>query len=241
MGFNRLLKTGALLFLTLLISASTYAGNEGAHGGAGVVCRPSPLNRYNGFYMLDYVIMRGGPGTRVWPYPNEFAQMTDANQILNWIAANLQFKLPDLAWNLAQFRMMAFTNYFGATVRWVPTTALYQTWDQGLGEQPWRSLEEYNFKSLTLPANCSYYEIYQVATKYQASGYVVFGYVPSLLYQLAAAGPEQISFLMIHEWLRNYSDDAEVIRRANRVLHSTAIVELSSDDLRKLLHEIGLF
>ena len=64
-------------FVAITIATPVYAaiGNEGAHGGTvSVFCRPSPLNNFNGLYMLDFIVlMRGQNSLGSFPYPCEFA------------------------------------------------------------------------------------------------------------------------------------------------------------------------
>jgi hypothetical protein len=225
----------------ILICRGGFGGNEGAHGGAGIYCTQAAANDLNGFYMLDYVIMRGGPGDHDWPYPAAFTSMTDYNQVLDWILAGIHDKLPVLAADLRDFRSTVFTNIPGNPPRWIPRLHLPRIWDQGLGLQPWESDEEVNFPSRSLPLNCKFRDIVQTAVKYRAGRYVAFAYVPALVDQLGDTGPVQVSYLIVHEWLRNYTNDAEVIRRANRLLHSTAITSLNQSQLRQMLREIGLF
>jgi hypothetical protein len=239
---RRYLSMGLVLFAGLgpELSFATL-GNEGAHGGAGIYCYSSPLNKFNGFYLLDFVIMRGGNASNSWPYPCEFALMTDRRQILNYIETRMRKKLPRLAADLHEFRRYTFLDNPSAPVRWIPKSTLPRIWDQGLGKRPWQSQEEVNFPSLGLPQNCMFDDIVQVAAKYYDGDKTAIAYVPELVSRLNNSGPLQLSYLIIHEWLRSYTNDAEVIRRANRLLHSTALDELSPEQLRELLREIGLF
>jgi hypothetical protein len=231
----------ASLFFLQAEAATTTLGNEGAHGGAGVSCSASNYNNFDGFYMLDYVLMRGGEGTGVYPYPDAFAEMSEYNQILDWIYNNIVSKLPVFANDFSEFRRYIFTDDLNSPIRWYPQRRLPRIWDQGLGRRRWQSEEEINFRSRALPTNCPFRMIVQTAVKYRSDdGDVSFGYVPRLVNLLAASGPLQVSFLVVHEWLRSYTNDAEPIRRANRLFHSTAIVELDQQQLRDLLHEIGI-
>jgi hypothetical protein len=119
---------------------------------------------------------------------------------------------------------------------------LPRIWDQGLGRRPWRAQYEVNFQSRNLPPNCRFADITQVAAKWVAYDLSeVFLYVPELVTRLERTGPLQVSHLIVHEWLRSYTNNAETIRRSSRLLHSEAVRQLSQAELRLMLRNFGLF
>ena len=167
--------------------------------------------------------------------------MTSSKQVLDSIEMRMRQKLPRLADSLHEFRRYTFTNNPNSPMRWIPRSSLNRVWDQGLGERQWiKAQYEANFRSLGLPPNCAFRDIVQVAVKYYAGDTTVFAYVPELVAQMNESGPMQVSYLIIHEWLRRYTNDAELIRRVNRLLHSTALDELNQPQLRRLLRQILL-
>lgn len=58
--------------------------------------------------------------------------------------------------------------------------------------------------------------------------------------RLRKEAPLQFSFVMVHAWLRDLTDDVSVIRRTNRFLHSRALEKYAASDLRVALRHIGL-
>lgn len=52
--------------------------------------------------------------------------------------------------------------------------------------------------------------------------------------------PYQFSFLMMHEWLRNFTQDAATIRKLNWFLHSKEADEMSPEQFAARLIELGI-
>ncbi|NRA67458.1 MAG: hypothetical protein HRU19_23450 [Pseudobacteriovorax sp.] len=66
----------------------------------------------------------------------------------------------------------------------------------------------------------------------------VFRYDQEILSELRR-NPIQYSFLLVHEWLWKYSDNAVVLRDLNSFLHSTEFFQLDESDVRLVLRNLG--
>jgi hypothetical protein len=67
---------------------------------------------------------------------------------------------------------------------------------------------------------------------------VIFYYDPSLMGALYGT---QVTYLLLHEWLWNYSDDLNVIIRANYLLHSIWIEKASSKEVLRKFKNLGIY
>jgi hypothetical protein len=230
---------GALLFVSS--ARADNLGNDVGGGGDGIYCTRSGYNPLNGFYMLDYVLMRDpGFGERRWPISPDFDSMHDYHEVLNWIQTHLDQKLPRLGPHFREYRASLFVDNQGAKRIWKPFPYLDRLYDQGLDRQWFEQPNEIAFPSMRLPGNSRAEDILQLAILFKKEdGSYLYAYVPDLVKRLATQSPVQVSFLIVHEWLRDFTNDAIVIRRVNRILHTTAMDEKTPGQLRRLLRSIG--
>jgi hypothetical protein len=99
-----------------------------------------------------------------------------------------------------------------------------------------------------LPENCrgpnGQAQIIQAVVR-QPSGFtgmpnkIVFGYQPKVLKEMHERAPLQLSFLLVHEWLWEFSQNVQVNRRVNRFLHSVEFQEMSRDQILSTLRAMG--
>ncbi len=114
----------------------------------------------------------------------------------------------------------------------------------------WRAnvlgLNNVDEKDVHIPAWCrsstGSIAVYQAIVRrtLTTSNQIIFEYDADLLLKLEKSDAVQISFLMIHEWLWNFSADINQIRKANYILHSTLLSTLSPAGTALELNKIGL-
>ncbi len=71
-------------------------------------------------------------------------------------------------------------------------------------------------------------------------GYLVYKFVPKVLDSLEVNDPLQLSYLYIHEWLWDISNNEDRNRRINHLLHSEKGDVASTGEVRKQLKGMGL-
>ncbi len=71
-------------------------------------------------------------------------------------------------------------------------------------------------------------------------GYLVYKFVPKVLDSLEVNDPLQLSYLYIHEWLWDISNNEDRNRRINHLLHSEKADDASAGELREQLKGMGL-
>jgi hypothetical protein len=69
---------------------------------------------------------------------------------------------------------------------------------------------------------------------------VVHKYVKDKILEVAKANPIQISFLLVHEWLWNLSDNVHRNRMIDHFFHSMDFETMSPDDVERYLVSLGL-
>ncbi|HEY8269762.1 MAG TPA: hypothetical protein VIG33_02660, partial [Pseudobdellovibrionaceae bacterium] len=148
----------------------------------------------------------------------------------------LQDKAPTLAPYFKDFRDLVFNTDYSKTKVWESTPF-------GLVE-----LDDQNITSL-IPENCKKEGktqlIQAVIREFQSFsgadiGHIIYKFDPKIVDSLDKKSPLQLSFLMVHEWLWDLSQNVDRNRRINRFLHSREIESMSSEKVIKTLQGMGL-
>ncbi len=69
---------------------------------------------------------------------------------------------------------------------------------------------------------------------------IIFAFNPIILSQMAEGHPIQLSFLLVHEWLWNFTSSFEQNRRVDFILHSVAFDKLSPAEAASLMLKNGI-
>ena len=218
------------LILLLTHSVSWAGGFTVNNGGDAVVCQPAPmLNQLNGFYSLDFMALFRADMPPV--------QVRSVAESLHRIEKLLHEKLPELAPSFSEFVGTLFneTQYFQPRI-W--EKAAYGLVD----------LKDENFVSI-VPSNClqdGHLMIVQAVIRQDPSALglpknkVLYRYVPEVIKNLIKTNPLQLSFLLVHEWLWDFSDNVERNRRINYLLHSKNLELWSREEWISALQNLGL-
>jgi len=219
-----------ILFLLATLSLYSYAGGgqDVGSGGDTVECVPSSASSYSGLYNLDYLTNLIASSE----FSQDFAktvlpQGDPLMQIERVIQATVQV-YPTFSEALQVYRDSLFKNSLTASYTW--KTAPY-----GLLE-----IDDENLR-MNLPDNCIQNghtkPFLQTVIRTQMPHQVQFTYYPAIFDKLDAT---QKSFLIFHEWLWGLTQDPEVVRNANAVLHSEQWDETHADEKLALLYLAGL-
>lgn len=213
----------ALLFLPWVCFAGGAVGN----GGDSIECIRSEKSPYVGVYNLDYLanVIAGSS------FAGDFAKAVPAGasfdtQMLRVIAASEKVS-PTFSRALHTYRESLFQNSLTAPYSW--KMAPY-----GLNE-----VDDENL-NINLPENClrnGHAKPYlQTVIRNQMQHQVQL-----TLYQTAYEKLDSLqkSFLLFHEWLWSFTQDPEVVRNANAVLHSDQWDEAHANEKLALLYLAG--
>ncbi|HEX4926262.1 MAG TPA: hypothetical protein VFV50_19365, partial [Bdellovibrionales bacterium] len=199
----------AFVFMVLFASQAFASGGAVGNGGDAVVCRPSSQNKFNGYYALDYLAK----------YQSNLDAVPAASieQALNRIEAGLHAKLPELWPSFREFRNNVFnTRDFTRKHIWEEAAfGLVDLKDEALVER--------------LPENCRAGDkiaVVQAVIRQPPSVAglpeykVKYKFVPQVTEALRRQNPVQLSFLIVHEWLWDFSKNVDRNRVINYLLHS---------------------
>lgn len=216
------------LILSLLISHNAHAGGAVGNGGDAIVCRSSKQNNFAGYYSLDYLAK--------YQTDLEIIQAKSFDQALDRIEKGLKEKLPELAKNFREYRQ----NLFNKT-----DFTKKQIWE----ESPF-GLVDLKDEALVdlLPENCTEsgkaYVIQAAIRQPPAiSGLpeykVKYKFVSKVIEELKKQNPVQLSFLVLHEWLWDFSKNVERNRKINYWLHSINLEKWTRAEWQANLNGIG--
>lgn len=219
--------------LVLILASSAFADGEGnrkdmislggkeGHGGDSVRCEGSKKNAYSGTYVLDYIIAneRNSKNLR---------NLGSAEKELQTIQTELDHKTPQLSESFKQFMAEYEKSIVSGQKR--TDTHYWQAEPNGLLEIYDENLQ------VKLPENCQ--TIYQTVNWKKRDDQFVYKYDPRFWSQLSLNG--QLSWILVHEWLRGFMTDADAIRDVNEYLHSTDFVEDNENEVSQTLYVLQM-
>lgn len=224
-----------LLFLTIFScltffqsqpSAASPKAEGGVAGGGGNV-----LVCHNGkHYSYDYV-MTQAVGRDVHA---DFKSEDSAMKILVKMHGQLQSVNPAMAITLEDFIKSIGESAFrsGSYNRvWIP------------GVSPLTRIHDESRLRRTIFCLNSEGEprLYQAVIRQQSAlGFIQYHYDQSLINSLARHSPVQLSFLYVHEWLRDYTTDPTVIMNVTRMLHEGEWMTATPAEFASVLLRYGL-
>ncbi len=75
--------------------------------------------------------------------------------------------------------------------------------------------------------------------EFSGTSKIIYKFVPSVLDDLGANDPRQLTFLLIHEWLWDLSPNVDQNRRLNRFLHDKSTYSMDTADAREVIESLG--
>jgi hypothetical protein len=215
----------AALLMTLALAAGTDVGN----GGDVVDCIPAASSRFRGLHATDYLLTLG-PGDE--PLTADVSAGS-LDQSLRRIQAQLDRLYPEMGLLFGEYtaELGNFTDWTRERI-WTPAAhGLIDVQDERIVRR--------------LPANCTggsdpgVVHLIQAVIRQVRPRTVQYQVDFEILRRLELA-PLQYSYLIVHEWLRDLTDDPETIRWANRLLHSRPLEQMDADTFKANLDGIGI-
>ncbi|MBL7544783.1 MAG: hypothetical protein JNL11_13280 [Bdellovibrionaceae bacterium] len=222
------MKTFLFLIFVFFCHASLASFSVG-NGGDLVQCRPQPGSPFNGHYSLDFLV--------TYQISSQYKVLPTASlqQSLDRIYKNLTLKVPTIAKNFYDFAR----NYKN-------TTNFMEKYIWEIAQFGLADLKDERIVSL-FPPNCvsdNKVQLIQTIIRqvrdHHGDTKVIFKYDPRIIDPLEKANPLQVSFLLVHEWLWNYTANVEVLRKVNWFLHTNAFDMLSATEVTKQLAGLGI-
>jgi len=229
----------ALLFM-LFAGQAFAAGGVVNNGGDSVKCAASSMGPA-GMYTLDYALAIG-----------RGAATDDFVMIANW--SHSRQRLLRLLARVDQGLARSFHDFSQSLEQREQPIArksdFYSDWNRQWIVHRGRPLEVDDIGDISrLPMACKYlyrsstvakFKIYRLIQREAdlAARRLIYRYDQTRLRGLRL--PLQHSFLMVHEWLWDWTQDIEVNRRVNAFLHSTEIDYMTPRQIARRLKALGL-
>jgi hypothetical protein len=234
-----------------LLSSLAVAGGRAGNGFA-VPCRESQADGLaEGYYSLDYLVTLG---------------LGKSREVRSWEESAARIK-KILTGVLSQSQMALFDD-FVSNVRNTEDYSRQRVWEPSLfgvvnlktqiavdnpGNLPLHNEQiKSNLTSLVskLPQSCQTAsgDVELVpAVVFQdhfftgrPEGYLVYKFVPKILNELEVNDPLQLSYLYVHEWLWDISNNEDRNRRLNQLLHSERVEKMTKAQIRQQFSGMGL-
>ncbi len=224
---HRLLLLFAVV-LTLSISQFSHASGTVLNGGDAVQCGYAEFPPKPGYYSLDYLLTLDPEAPPLY----EVKSIEESLQRLN---ALMKMKLPELHRSFEIF-MRNFLN------RDMKRTHLWQPAPHGL-----INIEDENMIAQLPPACRVTHDkvsliqavVRQTPAFTRMPAHTVFAFDTEVLKHMKERLPLQLSFLLVHEWLWEFSNHVVTNRMVNRLLHSQDFERMSRDQLVNFFKQIS--
>jgi hypothetical protein len=223
-----------VIVVLFLLTTVTYAGGVKVGGGGfAVMCTSASINKYSGYYSLDFLLTESGQNS-----PQErLAEVETLGASLTRLSLLIHEKMPSLSESFDEYKDAVFNRFDLNKLRiWEPTP--FSLVD----------LDDQNF-SVSLPSNCrSDGQIKGIPAVIRQSDsfsgtreHIIYKYIPEIVGKLNESSPLQLSFLIVHEWLWDVSSNVDRNRRVNRLLHSKRIETMSMSDIENEFKVFGFY
>lgn len=217
--------------LALVATPVAMAQTDVGHGGDSIICRPDPSNQFAGSYALDYLVTFRASNNNTDILPAVTWQASLAR-----IGTEVAAKFPALAQSFNEFaQQVRNTN-----------PAKHRVWR----EAPFGLINLRDEQLIELlPGNCmenGEARVTQAVIRMKpwVSGLpankIGYSYVPQVFDDLAGQAPLQLSYLLVHEWLWDISDNVVVNRQLNRLLHSAEFAAMTPAEAREHFEAFGV-
>jgi hypothetical protein len=226
----RLQLTTLILVLSVicgtLIPAASYAADGGVAGGGGnsILCNDGK------YYSYDFIVTQKSTGKMI----QAFAYMNTPEQILKRIAEIMAMKVPAMAESLNDFIISLNTGEFDVNFS-------SRVWVAGLN--PLTPIGDES--RLRIPSMCldskGEPKILQAVIRFVNDANVIqYNFDENQIYALRRNSALQMSFLYLHEWLSDYTQNAGVIMNIDRMLHEDGWIAAPPEGVLAAMKRYGL-
>ena len=211
----------ALMLFAMHTGISAFAeGASVGNGGDAIYCYASEQNNFSGYYTLDYIVASA-----------EIQKHPSSDEALDAIEEQFQKKIPQLAESLSVFREAAQkSSKISDRYYWKPD-------QNGI-----LSIEDEQLKE-KLPRNCmdksnpNKVNLIQLVRRLEQGNQIKFFYDSAVMDKIRNNG-NQYSWILVHEWLWNFFDNAESIRQFNEYLHSVSLKQDGKSKINRLVQNL---
>lgn len=222
--FTYFLKTVWSLGFVFCLATHASAGSDFGDGGDSVKCTPSNENPLNGIYVLDFVVYQG--------WERDLREVKTWEESFDFIEKQIDQIWPRIKKKFLDYRTYIFNEKNHKAPR---------IWHK----EPYKlaDLKDEDIETEDLPENCRQLNedgepqfIQTIIRKENSySKTISYEYDYSITEDYRKNNAQQLSFLLFHEFLRDVTQEAHVIRYLNLLFHSTAVASVRKDDMQRFL------
>lgn len=169
-----------------------------------------------------YAVWTLGPDNTAYRYAH------NVEEFATQFEAMLRQKLPSLAESFSEYAR-SFLKEGATSIRpWRPTAG------------PLPALAQIDpAVSRLVPASCREWWVEWVVLRTEENGRITYAYVKKTVDDLARRNPHTTGYLMVHEWLWDFTSDERIVRMANALLQSEYAAKMAPPELEEALKKIG--
>ncbi len=220
-----------MFFVFFLLVPTLSLGSPGkiGNGGDAVECHGTGPGQFSGLYALDYLLTFRSDA-------EDLAPSKSMDESLNRIETLIRTKLPELAVGFHDFRSLIRNTSWTKPRVWIEAPFGLMTLPDGpiVSQFPPECLDGAG-KGKIIQA----FVQQAPGVGGAPAGKTVYRWIPSIFQKLEQTAPNQATFLLVHEWLWDYSSNVEVNRHVVRLLHSKEASSMTRDELVAELKGMG--
>lgn len=228
------------LLVSLFFAGQVFAGQSGS-GGDMITCRSSTSNPLNGVYILDYVAAYDNQTVFVDPRGNVSEKIWK-----NLYEKSLDKKLTSEGKKILADMALSFLNFYQSAEKQIFQKIDYKNYFIWM-PQPFGIIDVSDEHLVQIiPDNCKttkgneeIINLKQAVVRESHEHGAIFRYDPAVLTTLRNSSPLQISFLLVHEWLREDLEDTRVLRDVTKLLHTQEFNDASAQEMLLMLRQVS--
>ena len=215
-----------LTLIVVLICQNSLAGGFSVGGGGNVVqCAGQPWT-----YSFDYVLTKGMWGPQVKTVP-----ITTISKSLQRIGNLLEQKIPELSASFVEFSQQIKNEDTSKRYVWKPARGTLYSIEEDLPNLPrWCLLNGGAIINQVIVRT-------QSGDERKSKEQVFLDYDAGIISILERNNLSQLSFLLVHEWLWNYTADPVTNRQLNYFLHSDLFTNMTAQQAQVQIRKLGIY
>jgi hypothetical protein len=230
------LKMVSLFLFPLLISlqAAATGGSTVGNGGDFVQCLDSQNEPKYIYKSLDYLLTLDDNGD------SDLIESKSLNGTLTEVQKVIDRNFPELTFSFREFLRTLWNSDVQESRIWEPAAfGVLPIGDEEIGSGHLIPLSCRQKSGETYSVNLVQ-AIVRLRERFNPDQPKrVYAYMSDLIKSVQKSDPVQVSFLLVHEWLWDYSKNVERNRRINRLLHSRSFHQLNVQEARSMLSGLG--
>lgn len=230
-------KIKSMIALSILsLSIPAMAGGIVANGGNTLWCRPGKTIQNSGYYSLDFLSAIGRGMT-----PSQFVHVNNWKESAARIRGLLAKSNLSMAKNfdvfVADTQSIFNQRLITDSYKWIPSHEKITTlsYNGSTEDLPTECLLP---AVIGLPSEVSFYQtVVRTKTPIQTEIYFKFD---ELIFLNLSQNPLQLSMMLFHEWLWNFSHNIDTVMTVNQFMHTKTVDSFSEAEIENIFKDLKI-